>query len=421
MILIRIFTRIVRCLEVYNSLFFLFVFNNKKIYLRNFQRGLFSVEVNNYVFGKFPEFIRKYDVLTHIDKFVIHEIEPDGFYAQKFPALRNIGLLSFVMNIRLKSRNIYLFENAELRPLSSFVYCDNLVYIPKQRHETNIIKAAISEYRISLDRKHLIELNETDYNSFFCQNAISLMGHYSDHFGHFLLEYIERMNHIIELGIDSKSLTILLNEGLDPNIKDLVLEEQLSLGFSINYIPKNSKVFCDKYYHIDPCTIVCDGAHYTSITDKLYYASVRNYFKQKQARSISGIGRKLYLVRRGRRTLLNFNEVEAYFAKSGYELIDNCHEMSILEKRSLFGNASFIVGPSGSAFFNCIWCPRDVKILNFVNYEIAYDNFLQNILSEEAEIYHLAGKEINYEFYNSDYHIELDEIIHYAKELGFTS
>jgi capsular polysaccharide biosynthesis protein len=118
---------------------------------------------------------------------------------------------------------------------------------------------------------------------------------------------------------------------------------------------------------------------------------------------------------------VNIQEIELYFQAKGYEIIDKCHELTIQQKKELFGNASYIVGPISSAFFNCIWCPSDVKILGLINYEIAFDNLLQNLLSEESEIYHLAGKEVNYQFYHSDFYIGLEEVMQYSVKLGFTS
>ena len=416
----RIFKSVINRLFLYFSIFFLFLKINR-LYFFNFRRGLITPKLNDYVISKFPELFRIYSVDKSLDDFIHLELEVAGDYSQIFPDIPNINMPSFNVSVGLPSRVVYLFDNVEVRPNNSFVYKDNSVFIPKQKHKTNKIKAEVSENKISLNEQQLIEISLTDYNKIYCQNVISLMGHYSDHFGHFLLEYIERLDHINKLGIDPRYLSVLISENCDENIRDLVLEVQRFLGFDIKYIKNNTKVFCEKYYHIDPFSVVCDGANYASITDKLYYASFNSYFKQKQATPLLGKGRKLYLARRGRRTLLNFREVEAYFLKSGYEIIDNCHEMSVSEKMILFGNASFIAGPAGSAFFNCIWCPRDVKILNFINYEIAYDNCLQNMLSQESKIYFLAGKEINYKFYNSDYHIDLEEIMYHAKKLGFTS
>jgi capsular polysaccharide biosynthesis protein len=408
-------------IKIYGNVLLFFLLKDKKRYLKAYRHGFYSVKYHKHLTSKYAELTKIYEVNKNVEELRLVEIEPSGFYRQKFPHIVNIGILDFEIDVKLRERNIYLFKNVELRPLNSFVYDNDMVFIPKLAHKTNQVKAAISEDRISLNEIQLVELENIDFNTVFCDSAVSLMGHYSDHFGHFLLEYVERLNHLDKLGVNVKQLAVLLNENLDPNMKDLITEQQLRYGFQMVFVAKNSRVYCKRYFHIDPCSVVCDGANYTSVTDKLYYSSFSQYFMQKQRDSLRGKGRKLYLARRGKRTLLNFKQIEVFFNGAEYEIIENCHELSLNEKIELFGNASYVVGPGGSAFFNCIWCPRDVKILTFINYEIAYDNCLQNMLSEESEIYHIAGKEINYKFYNSDYHIELDEIIHYAKELGFTS
>ncbi len=358
----------------------------------------------------------EYYVSSFFEKSII--IEKSGVMPQFLPEIVNIGLKKNRLNIELPDRQIRLYSNVFIFPGYSFVFRGDQVEIPKLKKDIINIKAKIAEKRIKLTSEQLI-LQKKSREIFHSPCGMSLMGHYSLHFGHFILEYLERVSQLEYL--DFPEIDVFIHENTDSNIIDLLEAYTLKYKFKIREIPWNSKVLCDKFIDVDPCAIVTDGANYTSVTDKLFYAGLKEFYKEYNSTSIRGMGTKLFLARRGRRTLSNIIEIERYFQSQGYEIVDNCHELTIGQKKELFGNASYIVGPGGSAFFNCIWCPRDVKILTFINYEIAYDNCLQNMLSEESEIYHIAGKEINYKFYNSDYYIELDEIIHYAKELGFTS
>jgi len=388
------------------------IFKKIKFNLYIIKKSLFK---NKYIFKQ------NYIILSDFSNIPQVKIEQGVNVENIYPEIPNIGLKSFRIRYSLMDRCILIFKGVIVKPSSSFIYFDRYVYIPKQKHKTNKIKAKISENRIFMNERILIESKPEFVKRIYSKFAISLMGHYSYHFGHFLLEYLERMEHFEKININIENLDVLINEPIDPNILELILEKKNNFGFNVIKVPTDTIVECENYYHIEPQTIVCDGANYSSITDKLYYPSVKEFYSKFQSKKIHGLGKKIFITRRGKRTMLNLEQIEHYFRENGYVVMDNFHLLSINEKKEIFSNASYVVGPGGSAFFNCIWCPKDVKILIFINYEIAYDNCLQNMLSEDSQIYHLAGKEVNYEFYNSDYMIEMEEIIKYSKELGFTS
>ena len=365
----------------------------------------------------------KFKVVKDFNYNIVYCIESNQLTNNITPNIVNLGIMkSHLCYTTLPPRLICKFKDVCVRPNSSFIYFSDgenkSLVIDKLKYKTNI-KSTIAEFRYHNDDNFYHVPIVQDFLE--CKDAVSFMGHYSNHFGHFLIEYLEKFDHLYQIPVDLTELNILVNEQIDGNILDLILLNQKKFGFKILNVPSSKEVKVANLYTIDPISIVTDGANYSSITDKIFRVGTQQFFSNFQSDVCFGFATKLFLTRRGLRSMVNIEEVECYFKAQGYRIIDDCHEMSIKEKRSLFGKASFVVGPAGSAFFNCIWCPRNVKILNFINYEIAYDNCLQNMLSEEAEIYHLAGKEINYKFYNSDYHIELDEIIHYSKELGFTS
>jgi hypothetical protein len=347
-------------------------------------------------------------------------IEAGDMYPQTMPNIVNIGLVDNKLNIVLPNRSARIYSDVQLLPGYSMIFKENLVEIPKLNKKLIGLKSLIAEKRKSLTSEEFI-IEKIERKEFRSKAALSLMGHFSHHFGHFLLEYMERLVYLDKLEVNICDVQVIVKEDLDAYVKEILEGYREKLGFEILMVPADSIIYCEKLIDVDPCVLVCDTAKYASITDKLFYPSFKEFYKEYQVPSKQGSGTKLFLTRRGLRSLVNVEEVEQYFKAQGYEIIDNCHELTLNQKKEMFGNASYIVGPAGSALFNCIWCPSDVKILALINYEIAYDNVLQNMLSEEAEIYHIAGKEINYQFYNSDFHIDLKEIIHYSTQLGFTS
>ncbi|TCG09487.1 hypothetical protein BZM27_05335 [Paraburkholderia steynii] len=76
--------------------------------------------------------------------------------------------------------------------------------------------------------------------------------------------------------------------------------------------------------------------------------------------------RKIFLVRRGARTILDVEELEAALVDMGFECIDT-GVLTFEEQVRLFAEAAMIVGPLGAAFTNAIFCHPDCKVLGLAS------------------------------------------------------
>jgi hypothetical protein len=350
----------------------------------------------------------------------IYSLAPEEVVINKTPKILNLGILDTEIKVMVPERTIHLYKDAVVRANSSFIYLgydseNPKVIIEKLKYPTNI-KSIIAETRLAVN---------DDYWTFTRKPkrinldlVLSFAGHYSNHFGHFILEYLERFEHLNHLGVDIGQLNILLQNPLDRNIRELVEQRKHEFGFKLIEIDSQTEVYAKRLFTIDPMNIVTDGANYASVTDKLFRRGSFDYYSSFQSAQLNGQGGKVFLKKTGVRNLVNYDEVEKLFADKGYEVVEPSN-LTILEKLQLFSKTSYVVGPGSSAFLNCFWCPIDVKIMVFINYEIAFDNPLQNMLSNPENIYYLAGKEFNYTFYNSDYMIDIDTIKKYSIKLGF--
>ena len=76
--------------------------------------------------------------------------------------------------------------------------------------------------------------------------------------------------------------------------------------------------------------------------------------------------RRLYLSRAGvgRRKLDNEDEIAALLAGLGFEIFEP-QKYSVSEQARIFATAEAIIGPSGSAFANIVFCRPGVKIVSF--------------------------------------------------------
>ncbi len=212
-------------------------------------------------------------------------------------------------------------------------------------------------------------------------------------------------------------IPIVINDGLHKNILEslaLITGTQrkiitLSVGQSLNvhrlflvssagYVPferrnKRSMDFAYGKFHPDAFQFMKQ-----TIADK---TSVTEFFEKIYLRRNSGI-----------RKILNSNEVEKYLADCGFKIIEP-EKLSFIEQASVFFNAKIIIGGSGAALANTIFCQPDTKIIIFMP-DAPKTNFCywQNLACA-------TGNKINYIFtdakkkregIHSDYSVPLKDI-----------
>jgi len=75
-------------------------------------------------------------------------------------------------------------------------------------------------------------------------------------------------------------------------------------------------------------------------------------------------GRKLYIVRRGRRQVTNDAEVQDLLKHYDFEIIADV-QRTVDEQIELFQSAAVIVSPHGGALTNLLWCAPGTRVLEF--------------------------------------------------------
>lgn len=85
----------------------------------------------------------------------------------------------------------------------------------------------------------------------------------------------------------------------------------------------------------------------------------------------SGVSKRVYLSRQGleKRRMVNEADLEAALAERGFDIIAP-ETMSVAAQIALFRDAHTIVGPTGAAFANCLFCSPGAKV-----FEIQPSNF----------------------------------------------
>lgn len=125
------------------------------------------------------------------------------------------------------------------------------------------------------------------------------------------------------------------------------------------------------------------------------------------------------------RTLLNEEEIEKFLVERGFCPIDP-GQLSIKAQVEFFAQADFVIGPSGAAMTNIVWCNDQARVLvlhsdhPFKKYP--YWDALARVSG--AQISYLSGPRANnvkgvFEAHD-DYCIQIDSIKQEMKKLGFT-
>jgi hypothetical protein len=384
---------------------------------------------NNYLASKLFNLYRKYNLNiplknvrefkilhnAHIQEIIIAEKEKVKNIS---PKIINLSFDSFHIEYNLPIRKIRKYKNAIIFSNNSIIYdlINNTVIIEKLEIKEINIKSLLAERCIYRNNDKFIQYFPETKNVIYIKNAVSFIGHYSNHFGHFIMEYWEKFDHFKHF--NNENITILIHENIDHNILEIIHEEQKKYKFDIYKIKLTDQVIVENYYTIDPPAYVTDGANYCSITDKIFRPELKTFISKKQCQDLYGEGKKYFLTRNGLRNITNYDEIHQFFIENGYESIETSN-LTMQEKTKIFSQASYIVGPAGSSFFNCFLTPKDVKILALFNYEISFDNPMQNMLDDKSELYYLVGNEVDYQFYNSNYSISKNELEYYCKKLNF--
>ena len=190
--------------------------------------------------------------------------------------------------------------------------------------------------------------------------AVNLCGIAADNYYHLTIEILSRYEYVKKYTGDER-IPVLMDEaaGKYPQYKDLA---KAVLGDAkVVYVPKYKRVRCKR--------VICPSMnswfplnvrHRSDfrISDNLIASSaIENIRKatEKLRRKSSEI--KLFISRKkaSLSRILNENEVESLFEKNGYRVI--CTEnLTFREQVALFSEASCIVGASGAAMTNLVYC-----------------------------------------------------------------
>lgn len=207
------------------------------------------------------------------------------------------------------------------------------------------------------------------------ENGVVFTDAVSGNFAHFLTEVLPRVfvfsreysNNNIPLIIDyglhqnlMQALMIVVDENAD--LIELEMEERLAVK-SLQVVSPCGYVPFDRR----PCSKKLPG-HNQGIFSSVALSSMRDYIKSKIP-SLTEVSKPLKIfIRRnsGYRNVSNSKEIETMLLANGFVVVEP-EKLNFIEQVEIFSNAEVVVGATGAAFANLIFCNSDTKIIILIS------------------------------------------------------
>jgi tetratricopeptide (TPR) repeat protein len=197
--------------------------------------------------------------------------------------------------------------------------------------------------------------------------GIMLSGWVSEHFGHWVPQYLCRLSYFARHPRFA-DLPIIVDSGMPPQHVEFI---RLLVDNPIVEIPLGGALTCGELIVAAPATFF--PVHLTPehrvppeneggfSTDSFHFMRARI---AERLPPPAVHDRKLYMSRKSRswRRPVNEDEICATLAERGFEII-LAEEMTVEEQVRMYQSASVVVAPNGSAVLNAVFAPQDLKLI----------------------------------------------------------
>lgn len=208
---------------------------------------------------------------------------------------------------------------------------------------------------------------------------ISLLKEHSQNYYHWITEVIPKVvivmqelskNENLVISKD-KHISFLIDEYLPKQCLE-ILKILVSFKYSLVVIKKGELCRCENLVYCSPFWQSLDNTSgklqlKEFFVDKYGLELVRNaLFSKLKLLKDKKPFRKIYLKRKATqlRSIINMNQVENFFIKNGFEMIET-EKMTFAEQVKLFYETKLVIGASGATFTNLLFMQPETKAVIF--------------------------------------------------------
>ena len=275
-------------------------------------------------------------------------------------------------NISIKD---YFIHNAEVLGASNLVLID-----------TNRVFYAMKDNDIT-GKYYFLDYGIIAYDNEKCfirgrkrqktiKSGIKLITNFSHNYFHVLYEVIPKL---IKVKINDPSIPLLIDDILlkTPQYKNLLdifnkeKRDYMPLGIGANYYVENL------YYISDVMIFPPKYASYENLSssDFKFDLQVLNIIRDTllKYKLTSNTPKRIFISRPDKRCK-NESKIFEFLIPYGFTDIKP-EKLSLFEQITLFNQAEIIVGTTGAAFSNLIFCNSECKVVCFTNYDLNFSGF----------------------------------------------
>ena len=315
-----------------------------------------------------------------------------------------------------KKQFILDIENAIIYDNSNLIITEKGVVWNKSYNEDFTIIVPL-DYGLVNFNKTKVRFEKMRHSIKIEGKTLSLLGVHSMIWSHFLIQYLPKLYYAEKYRIIKEPITLIIPQYRDIHIKQ-ILNYVLSRNTNIVVMESkpNTAYYCDHLIHIPETAYCGDHANIVHVCEtlipretfdiliaNLVVPLVKNVVKDKKYN-------KLYLIRRGTyRSLINYEEIESFFSKLGFVLIEP-HKLSLEEKVKAFYSAEFIAGPVSAGFTNMIFSHSKTRVLLLSSLSRALDGYTAGFAFHKGmHTLRVTGDDLDSTIHSS-YYIDINRV-----------
>lgn len=332
-------------------------------------------EVSKFVsLNAFSERNRNQSTETTQSKIDYHYSSPI-YYDENYDCYPNNLKLHLV-----KTSAVTQIDNAEIAGNSNIIQADNGHAIYDIKYNDTEKNYIYKDGRIILYNDTFCLLSSTD-NILRVESGIKLTAHYSWNYFHYVYEVLTKFYYLSQANLKSNTPLIV-----DSIIAEIPQFEEL-FGFcnqskhEIIKLDKTQRCIVEQLILLPEALIA--PQKYTNITkisakDCIYDLNTLSFLRKSLMRmkSEKRFPRRVFLSRSKASKRRKYNENDVFQCLSSYGFAKVSPEtLTVAEQIALFNGAEYIVGTTGAAFSNLLFCNSKCKALCLTNYKLFFSAF----------------------------------------------
>lgn len=317
--------------------------------------------------------------------------------------------------------NLYKFDEVILNSQSSNIATKNHVIFERVKNaDINYCNYATGIIRWHNHKKSILRYNT---KRVFVKKALFIGGNGVFNYYHWLIEISPKILQLKPKIIEKYGIKYLI---MDIRVKDIpsfqsiidMYFKEKNINLELIYVDQNTDIFVkDLFYINNASNIVFNSKDVLSSPDFSFVSSedivkIRNTVFKHIPRSQYKYPTKIFLARK-KDSARSYNQEEIldFFISQGFEAI-YLEDHSFNEQINIFRAAEFIVGPSGAAWSNIIFCKSKCKAISWLPYHLS-DFSVFSTLAEynHCDMHFIITNSNNPTDIHSSYSLNKDEIV----------